>query len=142
MPVTLPCRPALVKVAVACLALACVKPAYVPYSDAEVAGVKSPHEFRGKPLCQACHQPGRAELKNDPVKLCQGCHSFHGGNHPIEVVQRSPAQGIPLLAGGRVACHSCHDPHDWKRNAKGLRFPADELCVHCHVMGGDRHHRS
>ena len=120
----------------------CVKPAFVPYPDAVAATAKSPHDFRGKPLCQACHLPGQAALRDDPVKLCRGCHSFHGGNHPIEVVQRNPAPGIPLLAGGRVACHSCHDPHDWKRNPKGLRFPADELCIRCHGgMGGARHHK-
>ncbi len=131
---------------VAALALAaagCVKPAYVPYPDADVVGVKNPHDFRGKPLCQACHEPGRSALKNDPVKLCRACHSFHGGNHPVEVVQRTPASGIPLMSGGRVACHSCHDPHDFKRFPRGLRYKADELCTRCHAgLGGNPHHRS
>ncbi len=123
------------------LAAGCVKPAFVPYPDAEVAGAKNPHEFRGKPLCQGCHQPGRAALKDDPVKLCRACHSFHGGNHPVEVVQRQPAEGIPLLAGGRVACHSCHDPHDWKRNPRGLRYPTNELCARCHSGMAGMHHK-
>ncbi len=101
---------------------------FTPYPAAEVAGVKDPHDYRGKPLCQRCHALD-GKLAADPNALCAECHSFRHGNHPVAVIQKKPAPGLPLLADGRVACHTCHDPHQ-KRSV--LRKPFNELCRTCH----------
>lgn len=107
---------------------ATTKALFVPYAVAEIVGVKDPHDFRGKPLCQRCHfEDGK--LTAEPIALCAECHSFSHGNHPVEVVQKTPAKDLPLLSGGRVACHTCHDPHQKKRV---LRKPFTELCTSCH----------
>lgn len=107
---------------------AAAKPLFQPYSAAELVGVKDPHSYRGQALCQRCHfQDGR--LTAEPNALCLECHSFKHGNHPVEVVQKQPVKDLPLLAGGRVACHTCHDPHQKK---SVLRKPFNELCRACH----------
>jgi predicted CXXCH cytochrome family protein len=46
-------------------------------------------------------------------------------------VQKTPAAGLPLEPGGRVVCHTCHDPHDVKSRG-GLRKTFNELCLSCH----------
>jgi predicted CXXCH cytochrome family protein len=102
---------------------------FEPLPDAEVAGVKDVHRHRGKPLCQACHVPAGG-LTAAPDALCTRCHDVGHRSHPVAVV--APAPGLPLLAGGRVACHTCHDPHDVVTNG-GLRKPFGELCVSCHA---------
>lgn len=102
--------------------------AFEEYPAAEVAGVKDPHLYRGKPLCQRCHAPS-LELTAEPNALCTECHRFTHGNHPVNVVQRTPAGSLPLLAGGKVACHTCHDPH---RTKPSLRKPFNQLCKDCH----------
>ena len=104
------------------------KPLFEPYPAAEVAALKSPHDYRGKPLCQRCHLPD-GKLTADANGLCRECHRFGHGNHPVDVVQRTAAKDLPLLAGGRVACHTCHDPHAKK---SALRKPFDDLCIACH----------
>lgn len=106
---------------------------FTPYPESQVAGVRNPHDYLGKPLCQRCHQPGDGGLTSGAISLCVSCHAFGHGNHPVDVIQKLPAREIPLLEGGKVACHSCHDPHDLKRNRAGLRFPFTELCLRCHV---------
>lgn len=105
------------------------KPLFVPYPAAEVAGLQSPHDYQGKPLCQRCHVPD-GKLTADASALCKECHRLGHGNHPVDVVQRAPAAGLPLLAGGRVACHTCHDPH---RNKSPIRKPFNDLCTSCHT---------
>jgi predicted CXXCH cytochrome family protein len=57
--------------------------------------------------------------------------------HPFRVVQDPPPARLPLMPGGFVACHTCHDPHDMKASRAGLRVPFSELCVECHA----RHER-
>jgi predicted CXXCH cytochrome family protein len=104
------------------------KPLFEPYPAAEIAGVKTAHDYRGKPLCQRCHAV-EGPLTAEPSALCAGCHKLGHGNHPVNVVQKTPASGLPLLAGGKVACHSCHDPHQRK---SPLRKPFDDLCMSCH----------
>jgi predicted CXXCH cytochrome family protein len=102
--------------------------AFEVYPAAELAGLKSPHEYKGKALCQRCHEASLALVK--PVNaLCGECHSFRHGNHPVDVVQRTPVKGLPLLAGGNVGCHTCHDPHQQK---VVLRKPFNTLCQICH----------
>jgi predicted CXXCH cytochrome family protein len=101
---------------------------FVRYPADEVAGVADPHDYRGGPLCQRCHaEDGR--LLAEPDALCGECHRSAHGSHPVGVHQPTPAAGLPLAAGGRVACHTCHDPH---RKAGALRKPFDDLCVSCH----------
>lgn len=112
------------------------RPAFVPYPPDRVAGVKDPHSFEGKPLCQACHLPDTGALVAEPVALCERCHSFPHRNHPVDVVQRDGAEGLPLRSGRRLACHTCHDPHEVRRTKDGLRLPYDQLCLRCHR----RHH--
>jgi predicted CXXCH cytochrome family protein len=109
---------------------------FTPYPDAEAAAVKDVHRYQGKPLCQRCHVRGGGLTAPDPVALCQGCHAFSHGNHPVRVAQKDAPADLPLWRG-EVACHSCHDPHDIARNRKGLRFSFDELCVRCHAR---QHH--
>jgi predicted CXXCH cytochrome family protein len=105
------------------------KAAFEVYPAARIAGVKDPHDWNGKPLCQRCHAPDLT-LANEPNALCYECHGFTHGNHPVDVVQETPAPGLPLLPGGKVACHTCHDPHQKK---SVLRAEFDDLCKRCHV---------
>jgi acyl-coenzyme A thioesterase PaaI-like protein len=124
---------------------------FVVYPEAEVAGVKNPHNFRGRPLCQACHR-AQGQLAHEPVRLCARCHSKLHRGHPVAVKQQgAPPRGVPLGGGGAVVCHSCHDPHlvtdraalaaarkqglDQRRLfalQHGLRMTVSELCVRCH----------
>ncbi len=105
------------------------KAAFEVYPLERIAGVKDPHDFEGKALCQRCHLPD-LKLTDAPNALCTECHRFGHGNHPVDVVQKKPVTELPLLAGGKVACHTCHDPH---RKKSVLRKPFDELCVVCHT---------
>ncbi|MHB8877673.1 MAG: cytochrome c3 family protein [Myxococcaceae bacterium] len=107
--------------------------AFLVYPDAEVAGVKSAHEYKGKPLCQACHLDESPKLKADEVMVCGRCHAVdHGGGHrPNSIIKNAAEVGLPL-PGGRLVCHTCHDPHDLKRNKHGFREPIPGLCLHCH----------
>ncbi len=104
-------------------------PLFTPYPAAEVAALKSPHQYRGKPLCQRCHFPD-GRLTADANGLCRECHRLGHGNHPVDVVQRTPEPDLPLLSGGKVACHTCHDPHAAK---SALRKPFNDLCLTCHA---------
>jgi predicted CXXCH cytochrome family protein len=90
--------------------------------------VKDPHAYRGKALCQRCHLPD-LKLTDEPNALCHACHKLGHGNHPVDVVQKRPSGALPLLAGGKVACHTCHDPH---RQRAALRKPFNALCLECH----------
>jgi predicted CXXCH cytochrome family protein len=104
------------------------KALFVPYPAAEIQAVKGPHDYKGRPLCQRCHLPD-GRLTADANALCAGCHKLAHGNHPVNVVQKTPVKDLPLLAGGKVACHTCHDPH---RKKSALRKPFDDLCLSCH----------
>ncbi|MEK6607599.1 MAG: cytochrome c3 family protein [Myxococcota bacterium] len=109
-------------------------PRFVRYAEAEVAGVRDAHAFRGKPLCQACHPHDDERLAGDPVALCASCHpGDHRTSHPVDVVQKKPPNpGLPLGEGGRVVCHTCHEAHDLARVKHGLRLPFSALCLRCH----------
>lgn len=106
--------------------------AWVAYPEAEVAGVKDAHAYQGKPLCQRCHQGETPALRAGAIALCKECHPQRHGNHPVDVVQKQPVKDLPHLEGGRVACHTCHDPHDLTAQKKGLRFAFNDLCMRCH----------
>ncbi|HEX9399008.1 MAG TPA: cytochrome c3 family protein [Anaeromyxobacter sp.] len=105
------------------------KAAFEVYPPEEIAALKSPHLYKGKALCQRCHLPD-LKLTNGPNALCRECHRFGHGNHPVEVAQKTAMAGdLPLLTGGKLACHTCHDPHQQK---PVLRKPFDDLCQTCH----------
>lgn len=107
-------------------------PPWVAYPDAEIARVKSAHDYQGKPLCQKCHTGPGGALRWDPIGTCTTCHSLLHGNHPVDVVQKNPPKDLPFLAGGKLACHTCHDPHDMKAFKWGLRAQFNALCLKCH----------
>jgi predicted CXXCH cytochrome family protein len=102
--------------------------AFEVYPPEKIAGANDPHDFEGKALCQRCHFPD-LKLTGAPNALCQECHRFRHGNHPVDVVQRTAVADLPLLDGGKVACHTCHDPH---RKKSVLRKPFNALCRSCH----------
>jgi predicted CXXCH cytochrome family protein len=106
--------------------------AWVSLPPAELAQVKNAHAHGGAPACPKCHVE-RSEALLAGAEACGDCHRFHSGNHPVGVApkQVDPALDLPL-AGGKVACFTCHDPHDVKRNGKGLRARFDDLCFACH----------
>ncbi|MFL5299609.1 MAG: cytochrome c3 family protein [Anaeromyxobacteraceae bacterium] len=115
-------------------------PEPVSYPAAEVAAVKDVHAYRGRPLCQGCHAEGSASgaagaLQAAPNALCARCHTFVHGTHPVDVEQKEGAEGLPL-AGRRVVCHTCHDPHAVKPKA-ALRLAYNDLCTRCHLR---QHH--
>ncbi len=105
------------------------KPAFEIYPPAQIASVKDPHHHRGKALCQRCHFPD-LKLTNGPNALCLECHRFGHSNHPVDVVQKAAVKDLPLGEGGKVACHTCHDPHQKK---SVLRKSFNELCMTCHA---------
>jgi predicted CXXCH cytochrome family protein len=108
--------------------------AWVALPAEELARVKNVHAHAGAPVCQRCHQEKSALLLEDPAAHCGACHAFHSGNHPVGMPPRQmdPKADLPL-AQGQVACFTCHDPHDVKRNGKGLRLAFDDLCFACHL---------
>ena len=115
-------------------------PRFLVYPQAEVAEVKNPHAYLGKPLCQACHPDADERLMGDALAVCARCHPFDGHrSHVVGVVQRTPPPEkveLPLGEGGIIVCHTCHDPHVDMRAAHGLRGPEDSnrLCLQCHLM--------
>ena len=108
------------------------EPAFRDAPRVSPARVKNPHDHEGKPACPVCHDGPRRRLRAEPSKLCQRCHAFADGkHHPVGVKQTDPAApGLPLLGGGRLACHTCHDPHG---ATAGLRIEFNDLCGACHL---------
>lgn len=113
-------------------------PRFAPMSPLQAAHFANPHDAGGKPLCQRCHVPGRRGTAVDPIALCSQCHDASRMKHPVGMAQAKAPEGLPLGDGGLVVCHTCHDPHDVKRNASGLRLPYAALCARCHVRHGAR----
>lgn len=106
---------------------------FTPLPDVEVAHAINPHAHQGKPLCQRCHVAGEERPSVDPIALCSQCHDAARMRHPKGVEQKGGAGPLPLLEGDRIACHTCHDPHDVKKNPHGLRDEQTALCLRCHV---------
>ncbi len=103
--------------------------AFEVYPVDQIVGVKDPHDFRGKPLCQRCHYPD-LKLTNGANAHCLECHRLGHGSHPVDVVQKPPVpKDLPLLPGGKLACSTCHDPH---RKGRVLRKEFNDLCRSCH----------
>lgn len=103
------------------------KAAFEVYPAEQIAGVADPHAYRGKALCQRCHRPD-LKLTNAPNDLCQECHRFGHRSHPVDVVQRTAVSGLPLREGGKLACHTCHDPHQ----KRPVLRKGSQLCASCH----------
>lgn len=106
---------------------------WVSYPELEVLHVKNVHAYRGKPVCQACHQTKSAQLLKDPVATCSGCHQGQHtpGHESGSVLKRRFEVKLPLW-DGKIACHTCHDSHDVKRELHGLRKSFNKLCLDCH----------
>src|SRR6266545_712957 len=123
-------RPRLAVLAAAAALASCAHRAATnaPTADGRVADVAAPP----KAAFEVYPPEEIAALKspNGPNALCRECHRFGHGNHPVEVAQKTAMAGdLPLLTGGKLACHTCHDPHQQK---PVLRKPFDDLCQTCH----------
>jgi predicted CXXCH cytochrome family protein len=129
---------ALVAAILACAHGAAPAPRHDPVAAATAAGVTNPHAPRadGKPFCGRCHAPGEARTVGDPITLCAQCHDAARMQHPFRVAMEKLPEGLPLMEGGYVACHTCHDPHDVGARKGGLRLAFKELCVRCHGQHG------
>jgi predicted CXXCH cytochrome family protein len=106
---------------------------FTPIPEVEAAAVRNPHDHGGTPLCQRCHAQGAAGVTKDPIALCAECHDAARMRHPFRVPAGEHVQGLPLMPGGLVACHTCHDPHDVRARRAGLRMAYSELCLRCHA---------
>jgi predicted CXXCH cytochrome family protein len=106
---------------------------FEPIPVLEAAHVTNPHDYKGAALCQRCHTLGEQQLSIDPIELCSQCHDPKHMKHPYRVVQPSGAEGLPLMAGRLIACHTCHDPHDVKKHRGGLRAEYVSVCKRCHA---------
>jgi predicted CXXCH cytochrome family protein len=106
---------------------------FTPVPEVDAARVTDPHGGQGTALCQRCHVAGETAPSVDPIGLCAGCHDVNVMKHPVRVPQATGAEGLPLLPGRLIACHTCHDPHDVKSQRGGLRSEYVALCKKCHV---------
>ena len=106
---------------------------FVRYEPEELARIPNVHGYRGAPACQACHVDGKAELLGGPIDTCRRCHpARHTPGHEAGSPAGKYAKVDLPFPGGVVVCHTCHDPHDVKRERHGLRLPVNELCRRCH----------
>lgn len=111
---------------------------FTPVENPDPARLAHPHGAGDKAFCQACHQPGVAGVKKDPIALCADCHDPARMKHAFRVEAPAHAAGkVPLLEGNLIACHTCHDPHDVKARRGGLRASFKELCLACHTTHAD-----
>jgi len=111
---------------------------FTPVPAMEAIHAANPHDHRGKPLCQRCHEQGEERLGLDPIALCAQCHEPAHMRHPFDVPQPDPPADLPFGPGARIVCHTCHDPHDVKTHRGGLRLEYGALCARCHVRHGKR----
>ncbi|MDA8169268.1 MAG: hypothetical protein M0Z59_06155 [Nitrospiraceae bacterium] len=86
--------------------------------------------------CNTCHLPhamgGGMGLKKPLSRLCLDCHPGRRGatEHVVDVAPPFAVGGLPL-AGGKMTCITCHDPHGGKYG-KMLRIDEVSLCRGCH----------
>lgn len=111
---------------------------FTPVPAMEAIHAANPHDHQGKPLCQRCHAQGEERLGIDPIALCAQCHEPSHMRHPFDVSQPDPPGDLPFGPGGRIVCHTCHDPHDVRARRSGLRLEYVELCTRCHVRHGKK----
>lgn len=107
------------------------KAAWVVYPEAEVSGATNAHEYKGAPLCQRCHASPDGKLRTKEPDLCYECHAAAKMTH-VGMVQSPPPKTLPLAEGGRIICHTCHEPHDVKAHKYGFRADYVALCLECH----------
>ncbi len=108
--------------------------------SAEKADRPEIHNFKNDKACGECHTVSAdrqieesTELKGDPVKLCLGCHSPGGNDHPVDFVpERELPEELPLSKEGKLVCHTCHDPHNRSGISPMLQMEPTELCLACH----------
>lgn len=107
------------------------KAAWVTYAESELIGVNDAHAYRGAPLCQRCHSSPKGKLRVQEPDLCYECHAAAKMTH-VGMVQVPPPATLPYEAGGRIICHTCHDPHDVKAHPYGFRAEYGKVCAECH----------
>jgi predicted CXXCH cytochrome family protein len=109
------------------------KQAWVTYPEAEVKDWKNAHDYKGASLCQRCHASSDGKLiVDDTPALCYQCHEAAKMTH-VNKLQKPPPKTLPYAAGGRIVCHTCHDPHDVKAHKYGFRAEYVSVCLECHV---------
>jgi hypothetical protein len=104
--------------------------------------VISPH-YRGRALCESCHNADRKTLRTaDPVALCNRCHgtgAIVGESHPLGKVPAEirPPESWPLQQGA-LTCLTCHTAGH-KEHAGGWKFlrggpyaDHNSFCQNCH----------
>jgi predicted CXXCH cytochrome family protein len=101
------------------------------YPDAEVQEAKNAHDYKGAPLCQRCHASPDGKLRTPEPAICHECHPGTTMTH-VGKIQKPPPPTLPYEAGGRIICHTCHDPHDVKSHKFGFRKDYVPLCHECH----------
>lgn len=96
--------------------------------------VNKRHQAVESAYCSQCHikEGDRYQSKAyDPVAACQDCHPPKGHNHPLNLASSGGAVGLPLY-NQKIACLTCHDPHDQKNQPALLRTEPGKLCLSCH----------
>lgn len=86
-------------------------------------------------------------IDNDEGAMCDDCHAPRvvttsiDGSHPVDVTvpatgSTQPPATLPLDPNGRIACQTCHQPHDAATDDGSLLRGADRtgLCVECHTL--------
>jgi predicted CXXCH cytochrome family protein len=107
------------------------KAGWVVYPEAEVKDVKNAHEYKGAALCQRCHVSSGGGLRTKEPELCWECHVGTTMTH-VGKIQSPPPRTLPYEEGGRIICHTCHDPHDVKSQKYGFRAQYSSVCLECH----------
>lgn len=107
------------------------KAAWVTYPEAEVAGVKNAHDYKGAALCQRCHASPDGKLLKQEPELCYDCHHAAKMTHVGKIQNPLPAT-LPTQEGGKIICHTCHEVHDVKAQPHGFRMPYRDECLECH----------
>lgn len=86
-------------------------------------------------------------IDNDEGNMCNDCHGLRvvqfssEGSHPVDVSVpgsggTQPPATLPLDPNARIACMTCHQPHNSPTDDGSLLRSADRvgLCVECHTL--------
>lgn len=107
------------------------KAPWTVHAESEVKDWKNAHDYQGAPLCQRCHASQDGKLRTTEPELCWECHAGTTMTH-VGKVQDPPPPTLPILEGGKMICHTCHDPHDVKAHRFGFRYEYVKVCLECH----------
>lgn len=97
-----------------------------------------PKDLGDPERCKPCHpDPSKPDLKNEHIDaLCRECHE--ADRHP-DKSHKSDIQmpvgmttWLPLAPGGRIGCHTCHDPHGTTKNIYQGGDQVGAMCRSCH----------